>query len=314
MKKSLKIIFAGTPDIASYYLYQLIQSQHQIIAVFTSPDKPYGRGKKIRESKVKKIALQYKIPIFQPISLFDYKSEEIVQKLNADIMVIVAYGLIIPETIFSIPKFGCINVHGSLLPRFRGAAPIQHALLNGDKETGVTIIKINSQLDSGDILSSIKYNLHKDDTSESLFQKFVLYGSQILFETLTNIIHGNIEYIPQNIDNITYANKINKIDALLDWKLPARKLECFVRAFNPWPISYFFFKDKIIKVWKASISKQKVKTTPGTILNINQKGIEIATSCDNFIIEKLQFPNKKILLIKELSYQYKKFFSPGTIL
>lgn len=314
MSLSLNIMFAGTPIFAASYLKNLIESKHKIVKVLTQPDSVSGRGKKLTPSPVKILAQSYNLPIYQPQSLTYNNTIDLIDKFKCDIMVVVAYGLIIPTHILNIPYFGCINVHGSLLPRWRGAAPIQRAILAGDKFTGITIMQMDSGLDTGDILNSVSCPINNKDTSNSIYNKFQKIGPPLLLDTLDEIKKGTSKPIHQNQLLATYAAKIIKKEARLNWLMSAVQLERSVRAFNPWPISYLIINDQIvIKIWQVSILDH-VNKLPGEIIKSSRNGIEIATINGVLNIEKIQLPGKKIISISDLLNTNKQLFIPGKLL
>lgn len=315
MTKVLRIIFAGTPDFAACHLNILIQANYHILGVFTQPDRPAGRGHKLKSSSVKKLALKYNLPIFQPLSLHNTESYKIIANLKADLIIVVAYGLLLPKKILDMPKFGCINVHGSLLPRWRGAAPIQRALLAGDKYTGITIIQMDTGLDTGPILYKTKCEIKSYDTTLTLYTKLICLGQDALLTTLKLIITGSLKLIRQNETNATYANKLSKKEAKLNWYLPAKKLVQCIHAFNPWPISYFILDQHYIKVFEAHVSIQStISYSPGTILAVNDSGIYIATYSNVLTLTLLQLAGKKIMSVLELINARQHWFIPGMIL
>lgn len=311
---SLKILFAGTPNFSAKHLLALIKRGYSIIGVLTQPDRPSGRGKKLKYSAVKEVTLQYNLPIFQPENLLEKKIEESIYLLNPDLMIVVAYGLIIPKKILKIPRFGCVNVHASLLPRWRGASPIQYALLSGDKKTGITIIKMNSSIDSGDILSTESCFINPKDTTADLYKKLETLSISTLIKTICKLKY--IKPIKQDQNKKTFSKKITKKCARLCWLRSAIYLERCVRAFNPWPTSYFEVENHIaIKVWKAEVlSNLTHNEKPGTILNFNKDGMQVVTLKDILNIIFLQIPNKKIVHVKEIINTYAHWFYPGKIL
>ncbi|CUX97304.1 methionyl-tRNA formyltransferase [Candidatus Hoaglandella endobia] len=315
MSDSLRIIFAGTPYFAARHLKALIHANYKVIGVFTQPDRPSGRGNRLTTSLVKQLAEQHNLPVFQPASLHEAESYQSLAALDADIMVVVAYGLLLPQVVLDIPRFGCINVHGSLLPRWRGAAPIQRALLAGDERTGVTIIQMDAGLDTGAILYKAACDIQPADTSATLYEKLARIGPEALLATLQQITAGNAKAEPQNDAQATYAHKIKKEEARLDWRLPSIQLAHCIRAFNPWPISYFQLAGKLIKVWAASICTQpSVSSVPGTILTADKSGIHIAT-CDGILtLTLLQPAGKKVMSVLEFLNSRHNWFSPGMVL
>lgn len=309
--KSLNIIFAGTPDFAATHLQALINSEHKIIAVFTQPDRPAGRGNKLTASPVKQLAIANNLPVYQPDTLKKAENQKIISELDADIMIVVAYGLILPQAILDMPKLGCLNVHGSLLPRWRGAAPIQRACWAGDTQTGITIMQMDAGLDTGDMLYKLTCPIESTDTSASLYEKLAKLGPKGLLETLTLITEGKIKPEKQDEQQVTYAEKLSKQEAKLDWNLPAIQLERCVRAFNPWPVSYFEVNGEIIKVWQAQVVTIKHNKPIGTILHADKKGICIATSENALNITLLQPAGKKPMSAQDLLNSRKAWFVVG---
>ncbi len=315
MSDSLKIIFAGTPDFAAQHLAVLINSEHEIVGVFTQPDRPAGRGKKLMPSPVKILAEQHGLPVFQPASLRPVESQQLVSALNADVMVVVAYGLLLPAAVLAMPKFGCFNVHGSLLPAWRGAAPIQRALWAGDTETGITIMQMDVGLDTGDMLYKLNCPITSSDTSASLYSKLAELGPKGLLETLTLLTEKKLAPEKQNDELATYAHKLSKEEAKLDWTLPAVALERCIRAFNPWPFSHFSVEGQTIKVWQASVINEPESThTPGTIVTADKSGIKIATGDGMLNIEVLQPAGKKAMSAQDLLNSRQEWFTVGTVL
>ena len=311
MSDSLRIIFAGTPDFAARHLDALLSSEHQIVGVFTQPDRPAGRGKKLMPSPVKVLAEEKGIPVFQPVSLRPQENQQLVADLRADIMVVVAYGLILPKAVLEMPRLGCLNVHGSLLPRWRGAAPIQRALWAGDTETGITIMQMDVGLDTGDMLYKLSCPITAEDTSATLYDKLAQLGPQGLLATLRHIATGTATPEVQDEEQVTYAEKLSKEEARLDWSLPAAQLERCIRAFNPWPMSYFVIDDQPVKVWKASVINTPAKAEPGTIIEANKQGIQIATAEGILNLESLQPAGKKAMNTQDLLNSRREWFTPG---
>ncbi|PXW49800.1 methionyl-tRNA formyltransferase [Grimontella sp. AG753] len=311
MSDSLRIIFAGTPDFAARHLDALLSSEHQIVGVFTQPDRPAGRGKKLMPSPVKVLAEEKGIPVFQPVSLRPQENQQLVADLQADAMVVVAYGLILPKAVLEMPRLGCLNVHGSLLPRWRGAAPIQRSLWAGDTETGVTIMQMDVGLDTGDMLYKLSCPITAEDTSATLYDKLAQLGPQGLLATLTQIAAGTATPEIQDETQVTYAEKLSKEEALLDWSLPAEQLERCIRAFNPWPMSYFVIEDQPVKVWKASVINSQAKAEPGTIIEANKQGIQVATAEGILNLESLQPAGKKAMNAQDLLNSRREWFTPG---
>ena len=311
----MRIIFAGTPDFAARHLDALLTSEHQIVGVFTQPDRPAGRGNKLTPSPVKTLALQHGIPVFQPKSLRPEESQQLVADLPADVMVVVAYGLILPKAVLAMPKLGCINVHGSLLPRWRGAAPIQRSLWAGDAETGVTIMQMDVGLDTGDMLHKVSCAIEPHDTRASLYDKLANLGPQGMLHTLQQLEQGTATPEVQDESLVSYAEKLSKEEARLDWSLSAEQLERCIRAFNPWPVSYFVIDEQPIKVWQAQvIDLEKSAAQPGKILAADKKGIQVATAQGVINITQLQPAGKKPMSAQDLLNSRSEWFTPGTVL
>ncbi|WWO97002.1 MAG: methionyl-tRNA formyltransferase [Candidatus Dasytiphilus stammeri] len=320
MSNFLKIIFAGTSDFAATQVKFLI-SQHIVVGILTKPDRAVGRGQQVSYNPVKTIALQHKIALFQPDN--SDITQEVLQKklleLHADIMVVVAYGVKLPKKLLTIPRFGSINVHCSLLPRWRGASPIQTSILSGDLYTGVTIIQMNDKLDSGDILYQISCPICHTDTSATLLKKLSFLSTKSLLFTLHQVMNNTLSPKPQNHLLSTYAKKISKEEGYIDWTLSACEIERRIRAFNPWPGCYFIFQDKYIKVWQASIDNSYScpdlsQFKPGQILHIGKKNIKIATNLGILNIEKLQLAGKKPMIVHEFLKSRKQLFRTGLII
>lgn len=313
--KKLKIIFAGTAYFSAEHLKALINASYQIVSVISQPDLPSGRGQKITFSPVKTISIINNIPILQPTDLNNKIFQDKLLLFNADIMIVVSYGKIIPKKILSMFPKGCINVHASLLPRWRGATPIQSAILHGDKKTGISIININEKIDSGTIIHTITCNISKKDTTYSLSLKLIKIGIEALLKVLKNINTHTIVERKQDEKNVVFAKKIYKKDGLLNWNKKAEELERLIRAFNPWPTCYFIIENMMIKVWQATvIPSTKKNACIGEIVLSNNNGIQINTSDQILNIEKLQLPGKKIMEAKYIILSKKSLFKIGNVL
>jgi methionyl-tRNA formyltransferase len=312
--KPLKIIFAGTPDFAARHLQALIDSEHDVIATYTQPDRPAGRGKKLTASPVKALALEHAIAVFQPASLRNEEAQAALAALNADIMIVVAYGLILPKVVLDTPRLGCINVHGSILPRWRGAAPIQRALWAGDTETGVTIMQMDIGLDTGDMLLKTHLPIEATDTSASLYEKLAEQGPKALVQALIGLSDGSLKAQKQDETLANYAEKLSKEEARLDWNKSAKQLWQDIRAFNPWPVSYFEHQQSVIKVWQADYSPELCSQAPGTIIAATKQGIEIATADGKLMIKTMQLPNKKPLDVADILNARGDWFTAGVCL
>lgn len=313
MSDSLRIIFAGTPDFAARHLDALLSSAHQIVGVFTQPDRPAGRGKKLMPSPVKVLAEAHNIPVFQPATLRQAENQQLVADLNADVMVVVAYGLILPQAVLAMPRLGCINVHGSLLPRWRGAAPIQRSLWAGDAETGVTIMQMDVGLDTGAMLSKLACAIAAEDTSATLYNKLADLGPQGLLDTLQQLASGRAQPEIQNESLATYAEKLSKEEARIDWSLSAIQLERCIRAFNPWPMSWLEIDGQPVKIWSASVITAMTDAQPGTILSVSKQGIQVATGEGILNLESLQPAGKKAMTAQDLLNSRREWFEPGTV-
>ncbi|AYN24593.1 methionyl-tRNA formyltransferase [Buchnera aphidicola] len=313
--KKLKIIFAGTSHFSMKYLDELIKSEHKVVAVFTQPDRPSGRGQKIIFSPVKILSIKKNIPFLQPLELNNEEIQNKILTFNPDIMVVVSYGKLIPKKILTMFPNGCINVHTSLLPRWRGASPIQSAILFGDKETGISIIKMNEKMDAGPIINSVKCSISCKDTTETLTFKLIKIGIKALLETLYYIKKNTIFEKEQNEKYATFSKKISKKDALLNWNTKAYLLERSIRAFNPWPICYFIVNKTRIKVWKAKIIPNVKKgISIGEIVSFNKCGIQINTAHQILNLQKIQFPGKKIINVEKIVFSKKDWFNTGKII
>lgn len=292
MTTPLRIIFAGTPDFAACHLQALLMGPHQVVAVYTQPDRPAGRGQKLQPSPVKQLALQHDIPVYQPKSLKKAAAQQQLAALDADLMVVVAYGLILPKAVLDMPRLGCINVHGSLLPRWRGAAPIQRALWAGDSETGITIMQMDEGLDTGAMLSKVSCPILATDTSASLYQKLAQLGPQALLAAVADLPALQQQAEAQNEQLANYAEKLSKDEARLDFNKDAAALEREIRAFNPWPVSYLELPQGTVKVWQAQVANS-LSGPVGSILRADKTGIYIGCQRQVLQITQLQPPGKK---------------------
>ncbi|MBY8036087.1 methionyl-tRNA formyltransferase [Vibrio fluvialis] len=312
MSQSLRIVFAGTPDFAARHLAALLSSEHEVIAVYTQPDRPAGRGKKLTASPVKNLALEHNIPVYQPENFKSDEAKQELAALNADIMVVVAYGLLLPKAVLDTPKLGCINVHGSILPRWRGAAPIQRSIWAGDSETGVTIMQMDVGLDTGDMLKIAMLPIEASDTSGSMYDKLAELGPQALVECLSDIAQGTAVAVKQDDALANYAQKLSKEEAKIDWTLTAQAIERCVRAFNPWPMSHFAVADNQIKVWQARVEAGSSNQAAGTILKADKTGIYVATGEEILVLESLQIPGKKALPVQDILNARASWFEVGS--
>jgi len=313
MTTSLKIVFAGTPDFSVAALDALVNSSHQVVAVYTQPDRPAGRGRQLTGSPVKQFALQHKLPVEQPPSLRDHESQAVLKAYAADLMVVVAYGLILPEAVLEVHSLGCINIHASLLPRWRGAAPIQRALLAGDAETGITIMQMDKGLDTGAMLYSVKTPISASDTGSTLHDRLASLGADALMEALAQIQSDSVQAVAQQDELSTYAEKLNKAEAQLDWQRSALELDRQVRAFNPWPVAETKWQGKRLRVWQAQalnneaakrisvqLTDQATAAKPGSVIAVQREGLDVMTGDGILRLTQLQLPGKKALPVQDL--------------
>ncbi|MCK7598078.1 methionyl-tRNA formyltransferase [Microbulbifer sp. CAU 1566] len=314
---SLNIIFAGTPDFAAEHLQALLDSQHNVIAVYSQPDRPAGRGKKLLASPVKQLALEHEIPVYQPLSLRDEAAQAELAALNADVMVVVAYGLILPQAVLDTPRLGCVNVHASLLPRWRGAAPIQRAVEAGDAESGVAIMQMEAGLDTGPVLVEVRTPISAGETGGSLHDKLAGLGGPALLEALNLLESGTAEPRVQDDTLANYASKITKEEVCIDWNEPAAGIERKVRAFNPFPVCWTEYADakgkpQRLRVYTAKLEQGCHTDAPGTILCADDEGILVACGREALRLTQLQLPGKKALPVSEILKGYRDLFSKGT--
>ncbi|MBN46908.1 MAG: methionyl-tRNA formyltransferase [Methylophaga sp.] len=299
MRTSMRIIFAGTPDFAATMLAALLTTDHEICAVYTQPDRPAGRGRKLTASPVKQLALRHQIPVEQPIN---FKAEADRGKLasyQADLMIVVAYGLLLPQTVLDTPRLGCINVHASLLPRWRGAAPIQRAILSGDTKTGVCIMQMEAGLDTGPVIQRSEIAIEMSDTGETLHDKLALLGASTLLDTLSRFDELQKHAVPQNNAESCYATKLHKAEANIDWSHSAQQIDRQIRAFNSWPVAQTLWQDKVLRVWSAEIIDNANNAEPGTILQVNRQGIDVATGAGIIRLLSIQAPGKKAMPVND---------------
>ena len=291
----MKIVYMGTPDFAVPPLAALVENGYEVTAVITQPDKPKGRGKTLMPTPVKEEALKHEIPVYPPAKVRNPEFLETLKKLEPDMIIVAAFGQIIPKVILDMPQYGCINIHASLLPKYRGAAPIQQAVIDGEKESGVTIMKMGTGLDTGDMISQAVVELREDETGGSLFDRLAETGAELLIRTIPSIENGTAVYTKQPEESPTpYAAMITKQMGLLDFSKSAVVLERLVRGMNPWPSAYTFLNNKTLKVWKCSVESGSCgKDVPGTITDVDKKGIHVACGEGTLILEEVQLEGKK---------------------
>ena len=304
----MKIIFAGTPDFSVGVLEALITAGHEIKGVYCQPDRPKGRGRILSACPVKEKALEYGLEVFQPKSLKDESTQQTLANLNADVMVVVAYGQLLPKIVLEAPKYGCLNIHASLLPRWRGAAPIQRAILAGDKQTGVGIMQMNEGLDTGNILLEKTCDISDNDTAQSLHDKLAILGSQAIVEALNSI--DDLSPTTQNEGGTTYAKKLSKDEAWIDWSKSAVKISQQIRAFNPYPIAQANaksdkFDDKVLRILSASVIGLAYDGKPGEVIECAKGVCHVATGDGVLSLEQVQLAGKKVVNIKDFTNAYK---------
>ena len=294
----MKIVYMGTPDFAVNPLHALAEAGYEVAGVITQPDKPKGRGKSMLPTPVKEEALKHGFPVYQPVKVRDPEFLQVLEKLDPDIIVVAAFGQIIPKSILELPKYGCINIHASLLPKYRGAAPIQQAVIDGEKESGVTIMRMGTGLDTGDMISKIVVPIAKDETGGTLFDKLAEAGAKLLVETLPHIFDGTAVYEKQPEESPTpYAGMITKQMGLINFGKSAAELERLVRGLNPWPSAFTFWNGKTLKVWESFVVKSEEtgaeKSEPGTVVKTDKKGIYVACGEDVLVLSQVQLEGKK---------------------
>ncbi|MCC5796037.1 MAG: methionyl-tRNA formyltransferase [Methylophaga sp.] len=295
----MRIIFAGTPEFAASSLQALLDTEHEICAVYTQPDRPAGRGRKLTPSPVKQLALQHQIPVEQPENFKNEQDRQRLEHYQADVMIVVAYGLLLPQRILDAPKHGCINVHASLLPRWRGAAPIQRAILAGDKETGVCIMQMEAGLDTGPVLAEVRCTIADTETASSLHDRLAELGANTLVEALTDLSAQQLNAQVQDDINTTYASKLDKSEALIDWQKSATEIDRQIRAFNPWPVSFTQWKEQPLRIWQASLMSGDSQSSAGTVLSVTKQGIDVATGDGIIRLQQLQAPGKKAMPVAD---------------
>lgn len=310
---SLRIIFAGTPDFAAEHLKTLLQSEHEVVSVYTQPDRQAGRGRKLMASPVKQLAVENDIPVEQPLNFKSEESLEALKAYDADIMVVIAYGIILPQAVLDAPKLGCINVHASLLPRWRGAAPIHRALLAGDSESGVTIMQMDAGLDTGDMLVITKCPIHGDDTSEQLHDRLIEIGQPALLEALSQLEQGTAKPEKQDDSLSNYAHKLEKSEGLIDWTKSAAEIDCQVRGLTPWPGAFTVWKEQNVRIHKASVCADSTDAQPGNIVAMTTEGFEVATGSGTVLLEILQMPGKKAMSAKDILNARKAQFEEAPV-
>ncbi|ATR81097.1 methionyl-tRNA formyltransferase [Pseudomonas sp. HLS-6] len=308
----MRIVFAGTPEFAAEHLKALLDSPYDIVAVYTQPDRPAGRGQKLMPSPVKQLAAQHGIPVLQPPTLRDADAQAELAALQPDLMVVVAYGLILPQVVLDIPRLGCINSHASLLPRWRGAAPIQRAVEAGDPESGVTVMRMEAGLDTGPMLLKVSTPISATDTGGSLHDRLAEMGPPAVLQAIAGLADGTLQGEVQDDALATYAHKLNKDEARLDWNRPAVELERLIRAFNPWPVCHSTLSGEAVKVLAASLAEGHGQ--PGEIISASKDGLVVACADQALCLTRLQLPGGKALNFSDLFNSRREKFAVGTVL
>jgi len=310
-RQPLRIIFMGTPDFAVPTLNALIQGPDEIIAVVTQPDRPRGRSKKLVAPPVKELAQRFDIPLYQPDSIRSSDFLTTLRSYDPDIIVVAAYGRILPETIINLPRHGCINVHGSLLPRHRGAAPIQWSIINGDPEVGVTIMQMDKGMDTGDMLMKASLVPDPDETSGSLFPKIARLGSHTLMDTIDMLAQGGLAMIRQDENLATSAPMLRKEDGIIDWSRGAHKIHCLIRGLDPWPTAYSFLDNRKFQMFMPEVVHQSSTRQPGTLLRADREGLLIAAGDSSLLIKEVKMEGKRRMSVADFLNGYA--LEPGTV-
>ncbi len=293
----MKIIFMGTPDLAAVVLDKLLHSEHDILAVVTQPDKPKGRGKLVQYTPVKELALKHNIPVFQPNKLKEEGFFNIIEELNPEVIVVAAFGQIVPKAILELPKYGCINVHASLLPKFRGAAPIQGAIIAGEEKTGITIMHMDVGIDTGDMIVKAEVLIEPKETGGSLQDKLALCGGDLLLQALATIENGTAAREKQNDADMSYVKMMDKSQGLIDFNKSAVEIERLIRGLNPWPSAYTLLEGKTLKIWSADVIAEEMDGIPGEIISVTKNSILVKTGIGNLAITELQLEGKKRMTV-----------------
>lgn len=299
----MRIVFAGTPEFSVPTLRALLASGHSVVAVYTQPDRPAGRGRKLRASPVKEVAIDAGIPVEQPLTLKDPATQARLAGYKPDLMVVVAYGLILPQAVLDTPRLGCVNVHASLLPRWRGAAPIQRAILAGDTESGVTLMRMEAGLDTGPMLAKLRCPIHSEDAADTLHDRLAALGGELIRLHLEDLLHGRMQAEVQDEALATYAAKLDKAEAELDWSRPAPALLRQVNAFNPWPVAQTGLGEQVLRVWRAACADGQggLGCEPGLVLSAGRAGIEVACGQGSLRLLEVQLPGGKRISAADLA-------------
>ena len=295
----MKIVFMGTPEFAVPCLQKIIDEGHEVLAVVTQPDKPKGRGKKLAMPPVKELALKYNIDVYQPVKAREESFVEKLKEINPELIVVVAFGQILPKSILDIPKFGCVNVHASLLPKYRGAAPLNWVIINGEQKTGVTTMYMDVGLDTGDMILKSEIPLDDEITAGELHDKMMIDGANVLKETIDLIAQGKAPREKQNDDETCYSPIMDKTLGNIDWNKSAKDIHNLVRGVNPWPSAYTTYENQTMKIWKTKVVDKNSDKAPGTILKVDKEGIEVNTGNGVIQISEIQMSGKKRMVVSE---------------
>lgn len=308
----MRIIFMGTPDFAVPCLDALVENGYEVVAVVTQPDRPKGRKGELTPSPVKQAALRHNLTVLQPEKVREADVLDEIEKLDADLLVTAAYGQLLPKRLLDMPRLGCINVHASLLPRWRGGAPIHRAIIEGDKESGVTIMRMVQKLDAGDMISRVVLPIEDTDTAESLFHKLSEAGAKLLIETLPSIEAGTITETPQDEALVTYSPELSRDDERIDWTKDARRLFNQVRGLNSWPVAFTYMDHKVMKIWQARIQEEKSepKAAPGTVVDVTKDAIIVQCGTGTLALTEIQPAGKRRMMVTDYLRGVK--LAPGT--
>ncbi|WP_271272364.1 methionyl-tRNA formyltransferase [Aliamphritea hakodatensis] len=310
--RGLRIVFAGTPDFAATNLQALLDAGHKVIGVYTQPDRPAGRGRKLKPSPVKQVALDHGLDVYQPLNFREEGALETLQSLEADLMVVVAYGILLPKAVLEAPRLGCINVHASLLPRWRGAAPIHRAVLAGDAETGVTIMQMDEGLDTGGMLLKSSCTINPAESSGELHDRLAVTGAEALLASLPGLADDSLQAEPQDDSQANYAHKLEKAEGIIDWKQSAEAVARQIRGLSPWPVAYTQLNGETLRIWQADISDKSSTAAAGTVIGNDKKAIHVACGKGSLKLLHIQLPGSKAMPAAAVLNSKRDLFADGT--